>query len=190
MQDGTVALLNGEGSHRFLLLLGLVIHACWRLNLLFLLFDNSLAHLDVAGRALLVLVCLEASLLLGARQAEVFEVVSLDDFGEVAVEVLLRLAFRVIPLFALVTHDPVLSVRDLRIAVVINLLAEITILTLVVAYGAGAAKIKEFSLALGRDLFPAAPASIGGRTNELADLVLAAAVRFLCFWVGKGHAGS
>lgn len=68
----------------------------------------------------------------GACEAEVSEVILVSEVIDFMIFVNLGFTVDMIPLVALIAHEPVLSICDVRVSIVVNLLAEVTVLALVV----------------------------------------------------------
>jgi hypothetical protein len=67
------------------------------------------------------------------RETEVLEVILVSKFIDFMIFVDLRFAINVIPFVALIAHQPVLSICNVWVSIIVNLLAEITVLALVIS---------------------------------------------------------
>lgn len=76
----------------------------------------------------------------GACETEVMIVILLKILDEISVFILLNLAVDMVPLGAFLTLDPLLAIGDVRVAVVVDLFAKVTVLVLVESLGAYFAK--------------------------------------------------
>lgn len=86
-----------------------------------------------------------------------------------------------VPLAARVAHEPVFAVGDVRISVVVDLLAEIAILALVVCVSADLAQVKESVR-----LLPLDPLRVTRQAEEATDLVATSPKLFLGVEVNEG----
>ena len=90
-----------------------------------------------------------------------------------------------VPLCTSVALQPLLAVGNIGVAVVVDLLAEVAVLTFLVGICAGVAQVEK---AIG--LLPLRPLGVIGHTNEGADLVATAAEGLLGGKIDEGHARS